>query len=191
MDPVGIQLTAVKSKYSRKDNVVLSPQSENAAIEVHSYGKNAQIAGSSVNYVINSYGYYHPVINSSDGDDEIFIHENGNSAKITPGQGNDKIYSSSSDMEIKYGYADDYDTIYGVNSDTTINVKSNVFSTVSSGKDIVMQFDNGSIILVNTANKSFNLISKEVSPLEKGDDVSYYYAGDNHFIENYQPNERV
>lgn len=200
----------------------------------YNYGDNAIIDGGDGNDTVQSYGD-NVTIHGGQGDDYIYYNDiNGDNVIIDGGDGNDTIYGFGENVTISGGKGDDYihvafsrdsqinytlgdgnDTIIGYDGER-INFSNTKYSTVISGYDVIIQFENGSITIkdtdisevtiVNEANKELvpneNISSSETvsspetvsstpTPLEKNNNYTYEYTGGDKVITDYSSSNKV
>ena len=121
-------------------------------------GDNVTIdSGYGNDYIFNQSGKYIS-ISAGEGDDTIisnvwYDNQNGGSdISINGGKGDDyiELSSYSKNNVINYTYGDGEDTIYNFTADDTLRITTlKSFSTMKSGSDMYLIFDNGSITLQN------------------------------------------
>ena len=97
------------------------------------------------------------LFNGSNDDDNISV--NGNNATISGGKGNDTIKSSGSNVLFVYDSGDGNDSIAGFDATSTLQVSEN-FSSVKSGKNVIVTVDGGKITLQGAASLSAVNITK-------------------------------
>ena len=103
------------------------------------------------------------LINGGSGDDDIEI--KSSDVTINGGNGNDIINiadSNSKNNLIQYYSGDGSDTIYGYDSNDTIQILTGNYTTTTSGQDIIINVDNGSIILKNSSDKELNIVGNTI-----------------------------
>lgn len=133
-------------------------------------------------------------INGGNGND--YVVNTGSSNSINAGNGDDFIdVEGGYNNIIAYADGEGNDTIYGYNESDILNLTGGtVKNTVTSGEDIIINFETNSLTLKNAANLHVtyvtNLNSANSIPMLKSDNV-YTYTGGDRKIENYSPNEKV
>ena len=142
------------SIYSYADYVKISAGAGADYVSISSSSYNS-ISGGAGNDTIVNYNYYNNSVNNT----------------IIGGAGADLISltSSSKETTIQYTYGDGDDTIFGFNSDDTLQITTNKkFTTVSSGNDLYITFDEGSIVLKNVDLGVGGIGSKNIVTIKGG-----------------------
>ncbi len=122
------------------------------------YSNSVTMDGGAGNDTLNNYWGYYLIMDGGSGADSI-INRAGDYTTIDGGAGNDYIsIASNSDYNvIHYSNGSDNDTVYGFDSNDTLKISSNSYSTTTSGDDILVNVDSGSILLVGAASISPNI----------------------------------
>ena len=116
------------------------------------HGENVTLSGGTGNDYVYDYKSQYASISGGTGDDTIY-NDHSDYSTITGGVGDDFIsfgnYPETAHFTtVQYTYGDGDDTVIGFNSDDTLQITTNKkYSTVSSGDDLYITFDNGSIVL--------------------------------------------
>ncbi|MBR3499522.1 MAG: VWA domain-containing protein [Selenomonadaceae bacterium] len=105
------------------------------------------------------------IVEGNEGDDTLFADvNNGDSITMRGGAGNDSIRISEYNFGhlIEYSDGDGHDTVSGFNTNSTLSIAGNVYSSEVSGSDIVFTVGDGSITLKDAAKlSSINIIGTE------------------------------
>lgn len=117
-------------------------------------------------------------------DDYIALFKGKNT--ITGGKGNDTIFFVGvGESVIKYNKGDGSDTIIGYDVTDTIKITGN-YSTQTSGQDVIITVDNGSIRLVGASGKQINInnTNKVIGKFTYDEATTYtlpsFYGGTNY-----------
>lgn len=117
-------------------------------------------------------------------DDYIALFKSKNT--ITGGKGNDTIFFVGvGESVIKYNKGDGNDTIIGYDVTDTIKITGN-YSTQTSGQDVIITVDNGSIRLVGASGKQINInnTNKVIGKFTYDEATTYtlqsFYGGTNY-----------
>ena len=143
--------------YDNGDRVLISLGAGDDSVD-NRYGNNLTILGGEGNDTIYNFGNATKIFGGTGNE---YIYNRSDDTSIEGGKGNDKVELSSKNTFITYTYGDGSDTIYGFNADDTLQINTSVdFSTMRSGDDLYITFDNGSITLakVDAAVGSSNFI---------------------------------
>lgn len=130
---------------------------------VLSSGNDVTISTGSGNDTIYNITGYNASINAGAGDDVItngdyILHYDN--VTIMAGRGNDKInLSEESSLYniLQYVDGDGNDTVYGYNFNDKIQIINGLYTTTTSGNDIIINVGNGKITLKNAKDKRLNI----------------------------------
>ncbi len=122
-------------------------------------GWNATIdAGNGSDLIINNRGSNYVSIKGGAGNDSIYNF--GKLVTIDAGKDNDliKLGSSADSVVIKYAAGDGNDVIQNFNSKSTLNITDgSVYQTLSSGSDVLVSIESGSITFKNARDHVINI----------------------------------
>ena len=97
-------------------------------------------------------------IEAGSGNDVVRITSTAQSIMtVNGGSGNDTIYSNNGSNVFMYQAGDGDDVIYDYNEYNEIQIGENNYSTMTSGKDVIIQIGDGSISLVDAKDKLLNI----------------------------------
>ena len=139
------------------------------------HGENVTLSGGTGNDYVYDYKSQYASISGGTGDDTIY-NDHSDYSTITGGVGDDFIsfgnYSETAHFTtVQYTYGDGDDTVIGFNSDDTLQITTNKkYSTVSSGNDLIISFDNGSIVLKDVDLGVGGISSKNIVTVKGGND---------------------
>lgn len=122
---------------------------------VYNRGLECAINTGAGNDSIYNYYAHYCTINTSAGNDSVYNFA-GSNCMINTGAGNDLIslHSWSSGNIIIYNSGDDNDKIYGFDENDMLSICGGAYSTVKSGKNVLVTVDDGKITLVGAASLS-------------------------------------
>ncbi|MBR2774269.1 MAG: alpha/beta fold hydrolase [Selenomonadaceae bacterium] len=112
---------------------------------------NISLRGTKYNDTIANYGS-NVTIQAQDGDDSISNF--GDNVSIDAGKGDDLISLSGGSVLVQYAEGDGNDTIIGFDSNSTLSIGDNVYSTQLSGDDLIITIGESKLTLVDAANLS-------------------------------------
>ena len=128
------------------------------ADSIYNSGYYATINASSGNDTVNHSANY-SVLNGGNGADLFELTYYATANTVTGGKGNDTVsivsssYSSSYANVFNYASGDGDDVIIGLDSDDTIHITKGSYTTTTSGLDVILNVDSGSITLKDAALK--------------------------------------
>ena len=126
-------------------------------------GDSVKVAGGADNDSIFSYGNYATVTSDAGND---YIESQGDYSNVAGGAGKDTIIASGYRVTVSGGKGNDFvsfdrgrynystfqyasgdgdDTIYGFNSDSYFHITKDSYSTVASGKNLILKIGSGSV----------------------------------------------
>ena len=145
-------------------------------------GTGAKLNGGEGNNSISSSGGNVTII-AGGGKDTINVYGNNNT--ITAGAGDDSIYLSGYNNIINYTYGEGNDTIVNFSAYDTLNITTpKDYSTVKSGNDLYLNFDNGTITLRNVG-LTVGRLNFAVT------NTGINYSGGNATVTNYTAEEAI
>ncbi len=125
-----------------------------SAVNISNVQNLISLVGSSkADTIVNSAAFV--TIDAGSGADYIDV--SGGNVSIIGGKGKDTIVLDGSGNIVEYAEGDGNDTIIGYNSTDTIEITEGIFSTVSSGSDIVIKVGKGSLTLKDAQNAKLNI----------------------------------
>ena len=127
--------------------------------EIYSMAQKATItAGGGKDYIELYKSSSGNKVNAGGGNDSIY--SSGSSATISAGAGNDYLYlySSASGNVIEYSSGGGKDSIVGFDANDTLKIIDASFSTTTSGSDLKVNVDSGSVLLKGAKNISPTII---------------------------------
>ncbi len=119
---------------------------------VYNGGSNVIDLGAGNDFIYNTNWGTRSKISAGAGNDTVYNYED--SVSISGGTGNDLIYSSGKNNVIQYLQGDGNDTIFNLNSDDTIQITATEYSSVFSGKDLLISVGNDTINVKNSKNST-------------------------------------
>ena len=135
----------------------------NDSISNNKGGSNTTISGGEGNDSIRNISYNSSVSISGGAGDDSLINA-GLNAKINGGTGNDFISISGSNNLIEYAAGDGNDSVVGFNATASLKIgngTTDTFSSLTSGDDVIISVDDGSITLSGAATLSaLNVLGK-------------------------------
>lgn len=148
-----------------------------------SHGLKSSLDGGAGNdSIINGYRYYEPWRAFYDPDSENY---NGSNSTISGGTGNDSIKNCGNNVVFKYKAGDGKDLIEGFNATSTLNISGSVYSTKTSGSNVIVTIGKGKVTLQGAANlpalnikcdKVLNLTDKSKSKITVAPAVEFVNA---------------
>ena len=126
---------------------------------IYNSGNSVTIDSGEGNHYIYNYGGSNVTIKGGTGNDYIVNEYYSNNVTINAGNGDDIISISSYNKYnlIQYANGDGNDTIDGLNADDTLQITGGTYSTLKSGNDILVEVGEGSILVKDATNISFNI----------------------------------
>ncbi len=114
-------------------------------------------AGAGNDTIKLSYGNYSSV-NAGDGNDKISLYGGGGTITVKGGTGNDTIYSSGYSVLHQYANGDGNDVIRNWSANDTLSITGGAWSSVTSGKNVIIRVGSGKITLKNAKGKKINIV---------------------------------
>ncbi len=140
---------------------------------VNHIGNSSSIDGDSGEDYIEIFGDSN-IVNGGNGSDYILVVGDKNSVSagadndileifgdrntINSGKGNDFVAIDGSKNIIEYVDGDGNDVIEGFDSQSTLKISDNGYSTIKSGNDVIVKVGNGSISLIGAASIPVNIV---------------------------------
>ena len=117
--------------------------------ESYAWKDNSSIGGTSAAEFLTGNGT-NQTITAGAGNDTITAY--GDNTKIFGDAGNDSILIDGSNILFQYRAGDGNDTIQGFNETSTLSISGGIYSTQTSGSDIIVSVGDGSILLKDAAD---------------------------------------
>ena len=152
------------------------------------------------------YGAGDCFIDGGTGDDSISMDHTDGGYTVSGGAGNDVINSQNAAKGNLYLYVagDGNDTINGFTANDILQIAGSTYTTQTSGSNVIVKTDTGSINLIGAAGKSINIkgIASTVSggtpavstlPAQRMSDghYAYQYNGGNGLITSYSSSQKI
>ena len=176
--------------YTSRGNTLKADGGDGDDYLTNNIGNYVTISGGTGNDVIANYSHYmdymsyhyyggnYVSMSGGAGDDTIYNYGThdysdsyGSYNTITGGKGDDivSLDSDSHNITVQYTYGDGNDTIFGFKSDDTLYITTNEkYSTVSSGSDLFIMFDNDEVITLKDVDLGVGGVGKKNIVTVKG-----------------------
>ena len=156
--PISTLPNGWKYDNNAQTNIIASVSSATNLDLTQSYGTSiVTVDGSKVTKNISITGNEKAnVIKGGSGADKLYGNDGNDS--LYGGTGNDTLIGGTGRDVYIYNDGDGNDVIEGFDSQSTLKISGNGYSTIKSGKDVIVKVGNGSISLIGVASLPVNIV---------------------------------